>query len=92
MTDSTCAATTLVPSDVNGQPPGDDCMIDVILEGGPADMAREMRLPRCRLAGSVLKIQRWGGYEHFECVDEKYYPDNHISMNFRWTFRTKIAE
>jgi hypothetical protein len=91
MTDFTYATTMLAAPGVDAQP-ADDRMIDVILEGGPADMPREMRLPRSRLASSVLKIQRWGGYEHFECVDEKCYPDNHVSMNFRWTFRTKIAE
>jgi hypothetical protein len=84
-------------SDTNGIRAGGDAyadarMVDVVLEGGPADLPSEMRLDRAEVANSVLKIQRGAGYEHFECLDAGHSPEECERLSFRWIFRTKIAE
>ncbi|GAA5062192.1 hypothetical protein HNP84_005765 [Thermocatellispora tengchongensis] len=62
-----------------------DNLAEIILEGGPEDLPNVLRIERDRIADGKIKIERQGGYEHFERRDQN-------ALTFRWTARTKIAE
>ncbi|MEW9534552.1 DUF5988 family protein [Microbispora sp. NPDC049125] len=59
----------------------------VVLEGGPAAIARIQRVTASEAAYGKVKIAYLAGYEHFERVI-----DPSDDLVFRWTARTKIAE
>jgi Family of unknown function (DUF5988) len=63
-------------------------LVEVVLEGGPADLAPMRRIEAANIADGKLKIERLGGYEHFEQIDSGR-PDRVV---FRWSARTRIAE
>jgi Family of unknown function (DUF5988) len=66
--------------------------VQALLEGGPASMPNTWCIQQVSPADQKIKIQYYGGYEHFERVGE---PDEHISREqivFRWTMRTEVAE
>jgi hypothetical protein len=63
--------------------------INVVLEGGPAEIAMDLRTLAALPADGKIKILHYGGYEHFELTDE---PVGSSPAVFRWTARTKIAE
>ncbi|MFG2004727.1 DUF5988 family protein [Spirillospora sp. NPDC048911] len=65
--------------------------IEIHLEGGPPDLPRRQRVSPDAIAGGKIKLQRLGGWEHFEC--EAIQPSAILSrIVFRWTQRTRIAE
>ncbi|WP_433532732.1 DUF5988 family protein [Micromonospora sp. CA-263727] len=70
---------------------GDDGLVDVVLEGGPADLPPESRLVKAVKSDEKIKIEHHGGYEHFERVDGVL-AGNGDSITYRWTTRTRIAE
>jgi Family of unknown function (DUF5988) len=72
------------PAHTNGQ------FIDVVLEGGPANLPAELR--HCRVAAkeTTIKICHYGGHEHFTRVPATEAGGN--SVAFHWTGRTRIAE
>jgi len=65
-----------------------DELVEVVLEGGPREIPRIMKV-----AGDAsedrIKIPWGNGYEHFE-LDEP--ASNGVPKRFRWTMRTCIAE
>jgi Family of unknown function (DUF5988) len=60
-------------------------VVNVVLKGGPAELPAVLSIERSKLEDGKIKIESHGGYEHFECSDQKL-------LVFRWTNRTKIAE
>ncbi|MBB2913047.1 hypothetical protein FHS43_004342 [Streptosporangium becharense] len=73
-------------------PASDRADVDVILEGGPADIPRTLRVDGVMAAGGKIKIPRNNGYEHFEWHEESPGADGREPLLFRWTTRTRIAE
>ncbi|MFV2112547.1 DUF5988 family protein [Micromonospora sp. LOL_025] len=69
----------------------DDNLVDVVLEGGPADLPPGRRLLKAVAAGERVKIEHYGGYEHFERQTGAD-PADDGAIAFRWTMRTRIAE
>ncbi|MEH1102317.1 DUF5988 family protein [Micromonospora sp. CPCC 205561] len=69
----------------------DDSLVDVVLEGGPADLPPERRLLKAVAAGERVKIEHYGGYEHFERQTGAD-PADDGPIAFRRTMRTRIAE
>ncbi|MER6832131.1 DUF5988 family protein [Streptosporangium sp. NPDC000563] len=65
--------------------------VDVVLEGGPADISRTFRVDDATAAYGKIKIPRHNGYEHFERQTESVSDDSGAAV-FRWTTRTRIAE
>jgi hypothetical protein len=74
----------------------DPAYVEVVLEGGPTDIPRTLRVDEAVFAYGKIKIPRKNGYEHFERPLTPPVPGDVISeddaMVFRWTTRTKIAE
>ncbi|ADU11335.1 DUF5988 family protein [Micromonospora aurantiaca] len=64
-------------------------VIDVVLEGGPADLPADLRSRRVSTAEKKIKILYYGGYEHFERGNAAAAVEPVV---FRWTGRTRIAE
>ncbi|GAA4232316.1 hypothetical protein GCM10022254_31860 [Actinomadura meridiana] len=70
-------------------------LVSVTLEGGPRDIPRTLRVLRARVAEGKIKIERHGGYEHFErdpAAEGLAVDAGAESPVFRWTVRTRIAE
>ncbi|MER5337557.1 DUF5988 family protein [Micromonospora sp. NPDC002717] len=65
-------------------------IIDVVLEGGPADLPADLRSHRVARAEEKIKVRHYGGYEHFERGSAPEAAD--VPVVFRWTGRTRIAE
>ncbi|WP_433393230.1 DUF5988 family protein [Micromonospora sp. KLBMP9576] len=65
-------------------------VIDVVLEGGPADFPADLRSHRTGQVAQKVKVRHYGGYEHFERVSSLDLVD--VPVVFRWTGRTRIAE
>lgn len=65
--------------------------IRVVLKGGPAELPSEMLLEHGVLADRKIKVPHYGGYEHFELVDDGWSEPGGMPV-FRWTTRTKVAE
>jgi hypothetical protein len=57
--------------------------VDVLLEGGPADLDDRIRIAP---GEERIAVPHLGGYEHFERDPESSRPV------YRWSYRTKIAE
>ncbi|MFJ2264537.1 DUF5988 family protein [Streptomyces sp. NPDC087844] len=70
-------------------PSHDGEMIDALLQGAPEGMPTSVRAGRSAVADRKLKIPHYGGYEHFELVEN---PAENSQAVFRWTMRTRIAE
>lgn len=62
-------------------------LVDVVLMGGPPDVPEQMRVPNAMVAAGKVKIERHGGYDHYERADGA-----RDALTFSWTSRTKIAE
>jgi len=65
------------------------------LEGGPSDFPTSQRTRRVlgRTAGDEkIKVEYYGGHEHFERVDALSGEDDSQVIVYRWTTRTEIAE
>ncbi|MFB9674617.1 DUF5988 family protein [Streptosporangium vulgare] len=77
-------------------PPLDPAYVEVVLEGGPVDIPRTLRVDAAVFAYGKIKIPRKNGYEHFERPLTPPASGDAISEDdalvFRWTTRTKIAE
>jgi len=58
----------------------------VELQGGPADLPAELRNWPLTQDETKIKVPYYGGYEHFERVDDD------APTVFRWTGRTAVAE
>ena len=65
-------------------------IIDVVLEGGPANLPAELRSHRVSPVAYKIKVRHYGGYEHFERDSVGVNADGPVV--FRWTRRTRIAE
>ncbi|MFD2767398.1 DUF5988 family protein [Micromonospora eburnea] len=78
------------PSAVPVQP--DEETVEIILEGGPADLTKVQRVVRADSLTQRIKIVRLGGYEHFERDPHTPTPPDDARVVFRWTARTRIAE
>ncbi|WP_243715377.1 DUF5988 family protein [Micromonospora sp. KC207] len=72
---------------INGEAAG---IIDVVLEGGPANLPAELRSHRVSPVEHKIKVRHYGGYEHFERDFAGIAGD--VPVVFRWTGRTRIAE
>ncbi|WP_436756641.1 DUF5988 family protein [Streptosporangium sp. V21-05] len=76
--------------------PPDPAYVEVVLEGGPVDIPRTVRVDEAVFAYGKIKIPRKNGYEHFERTLTPPVPGDAIpeddALVFRWTTRTKIAE
>jgi hypothetical protein len=66
--------------------------VEVVLEGGPADLSAAARRRRVAADEAKVKVPHHGGYEHFERTDEQRYTDGVRAVLFRWTARTRVAE
>jgi hypothetical protein len=78
-------------ADAAGQARGED-LVQVTLEGGPADMAATVLVWRAAITDGCLKLEHLGGYEHFEQVASDDEPAGARPAMFRWRARTRIAE
>ncbi|MDI5962390.1 DUF5988 family protein [Streptantibioticus silvisoli] len=67
-------------------------LIDVVLTGGPADIPENLGVPKSMVEDGKVKIQRLGGYEHYERSGGIGTGETAGSPVFSWTTRTKIAE
>jgi hypothetical protein len=67
-------------------------LIDVLLEGGPADIPAAARVRRVDAGDEKVKLPHRGGHEHFERTDERRWQDGVARVLFRWTVRTRVAE
>ncbi|MEU6075124.1 DUF5988 family protein [Micromonospora sp. NPDC047074] len=65
-------------------------IIDVVLEGGPADFPADLRSHQVDQVAEKIKVRHYGGYEHFERDSSLDLRD--VPVVFRWTGRTRIAE
>lgn len=64
--------------------------VDVLLVGGPEDIP-----PIHRLSDPTethLRIERLGGYEHYEPTGGGQDFDGRLLPVFQWTYRTRFAE
>jgi hypothetical protein len=66
--------------------------VDVVLEGGPADLPATARTRRAGADEYSIKVPHRGGYEHFERVPDTSAADRFAAVVYRWTARTRIAE
>ena len=68
-------------------------LLDVVLEGGPADIPEAERLRTVNVEESKVKLSHCGGYEHFDRTGEQRSGgDGTLRTVYRWVMRTKIAE
>jgi hypothetical protein len=68
-------------------------LIDVVLEGGPADIPAAERLRQVSVGDGKVKVPHYGGYEHFERTGERSSGGDGRSREvYRWVTRTKVAE
>ncbi|MEV0408064.1 DUF5988 family protein [Actinoallomurus sp. NPDC050550] len=67
-------------------------VISVSLQGGPPSIPSRVRIEKSQLLDGKLKIERLGGYEHFERTGGLHEDGDDILEIYRWTQRTKIAE
>ncbi|MFC5008328.1 DUF5988 family protein [Dactylosporangium cerinum] len=65
-------------------------MVYVRLEGGPQHMPPAMRDARASASDLKIKLEYYGGYEHFERVTTGDVDASPVV--FQWTGRTRIAE
>jgi hypothetical protein len=64
--------------------------VDVLLEGGPADVPRKQQVLLDDETREKIKIPLLGGTEHFAVVGD---PAADVNPRlYRWTMRTRIAE
>ncbi|KAB8193953.1 hypothetical protein FH608_017265 [Nonomuraea phyllanthi] len=63
-------------------------LVDVVLEGGPAYVPRELRVEHAAALDGKIKVPYGAGYEHFVRVADAA-PGEWV---FRWSMRTRIAE
>lgn len=70
----------------------DEELVEVVLEGGPGDLARTALVDRLVVRYGCLKIERLGGYEHFERIGPGDGSASPGPVVFRWSERTRIAE
>ncbi|MFG1611039.1 DUF5988 family protein [Actinoplanes sp. NPDC049265] len=64
--------------------------VDVLLEGGPAEVPRKQRVALDDESREKIKVPLLGGVEHFTVVGDPA-ADVHPRL-YRWTMRTRIAE
>jgi hypothetical protein len=65
--------------------------VEIHLEGGPPDLPRRLQVSLDAIANGKIKVQRLGGWEHFEYEAIQTTVIN-SRIVFRWTQRTCIAE
>jgi hypothetical protein len=63
--------------------------VSVLLLGGPATFPDNLRRRRCPAEEAKVKVEHYGGHEHFE-RDDRTAGQNPVV--YRWTTRTRIAE
>ncbi|HEV2634963.1 MAG TPA: DUF5988 family protein [Actinocrinis sp.] len=67
--------------------------LDALLEGGPADIPRDLRERMAEPGDGKIKLPHNGGYEHFERTEEHSGGfDGRPRRVYRWVTRTRIAE
>ncbi|MDT0441439.1 DUF5988 family protein [Streptomyces johnsoniae] len=77
---------------------GTSSTIEAVLQGGPATLPPERRSVRITGTQHVVKVQHYGGYEHFVRSDRGDRGDQTrgsgaaVPIVFRWVGRTRIAE
>jgi hypothetical protein len=64
-------------------------LVSIVLLGGPPNFPENLRRQRCPVDQPTVKIEHYGGHEHFE-RDERTAWQRPIV--YRWTTRTQIAE
>jgi hypothetical protein len=69
-------------------------MVDISLVGGPDDLPEDRRTLRLDTSDTPdkIKIEHYGGYQHFEPAEEPSEGTGQGPRIFRWTGFTKIAE
>jgi hypothetical protein len=72
-------------------PPEASDLIDVVLEGGPAEMPLDLRICRASAGAEKIKVPYYGGYEHFVRPDLPARPLDQRVV-YRWIGRTRVAE
>jgi hypothetical protein len=65
--------------------------VNIILRGGPVELAATERSVPVAELDQTLKIRYGSGYEHFVRDGECQTADGAVAV-FRWTGRTRIAE
>jgi hypothetical protein len=75
---------------IPAQRPPQNELIDAVLHGGPSHMPAELRSQRMAGDTEKIKIEHYGGYEHFQRVEDS--PAGQTAVKFRWSGRTRIAE
>ncbi|ONK11285.1 DUF5988 family protein [Streptomyces sp. MP131-18] len=74
---------------------GTSSTIEAVLQGGPATLPPERRSVRITGTQHVVKVQHYGGYEHFvrsDRGDQTGGSGAAAPIVFRWVGRTRIAE
>lgn len=66
--------------------------VRAVLEGGPANIPPACRIQTVGPQDEKIKLQHYGGYEHFERTGELDHNVTHQEIVFRWTMRTEMAE
>jgi hypothetical protein len=67
-------------------------LVQAVLEGGPASIPEPLRTQLVSPDAGEIKIQHYGGYEHFERNGKSDHDSPPQRAIFRWTMRTEIAE
>lgn len=69
-------------------------VLDAVLQGGPADLEPQQRVIQIRPDQFTVKIEHYGGYEHFERAANGATPDDLTGgpVAFHWARRTRMAE
>lgn len=75
--------------DISGEPGSGAEFVDVELVGGPSGAPTRVAVPASAVADGKLKVQRSGGYDHYERAQSG---DRGQVPVFTWSTRTKIAE
>jgi hypothetical protein len=63
-----------------------------VLEGGPETLPSTIRMQTVGAFAQKIKVPYYGGYEHFERINEIEDNVSAEQIVFRWTMRTEIAE
>lgn len=71
--------------------PTADRTLEAVLHGGPSSLAPEQRLVSVPTGQDTVKVEHYGGYEHFQ-RDEAGAAQDGGRVDYRWVCRTRMAE
>ncbi|GAB2586868.1 hypothetical protein GCM10027168_19640 [Streptomyces capparidis] len=73
-------------------PQAADPAVHAVLQGGPGSLTPEQRTVRVTETQDKIKIEHYGGYEHFERAEAPGDAEQREAVVYRWAGRTRIAE